>query len=202
MTVESVDGVQERPHRRAGSRHARPSRSVHSSSSPGSTPILLYAMTDTGLPPARCGNRLGDPVRSRGRIHRAEILTDPGRRRRQLPQVGQIHRSHRHASGRPAESPPQRRPVFGPAERRFASISPGTRAFVAGGSRVAGRLPNPALFERRRDTQVAYGVVAGAVARSCVASLLLTSCAAVNVNPRASRQPCRPGIAAAQGGNG
>jgi hypothetical protein len=77
----------------------------------------------------------------------------------------------------------------------------GTRVFVAGGSRIAGRLPNPA-FERRRDTQVAYGVLAGAVARSCVARLLFTSCAAVNVNPRASRQPCRPGIAAAQGGNG
>ena len=96
----------------------------------------------------------------------------------------------------------QHRPVFGPAERRFASISPGTRVFVAGVSRIAGRLPSPALFERRRDTQVAYGVLAGAVARSCVARLLLTSCAAVNVNPRASRPPCRPGIAAAQGGNG
>ena len=47
-----------------------------------------------------------------------------------------------------------------------------------------------------------YGVLAGAVAGSCVARLLLTSCAAVTVNPRASRQPCRPGIAAAQGGNG
>ena len=108
----------QRPHRRAGSRHARPSRGVHSSSSP--------------------------------------------------PQ---------HAN-------------------------PVTRVSVARGLRIAGRLPNPALFERRRDTQVAYGVLAGAVARSCVASLLLTSCAAVNVNPRASRQPCRPGIAAAQGGNG
>ena len=73
---------------------------------------------------------------------------------------------------------------------------------MAGGLRIAGRLPNPALFERRRDTQVAYRVLAGAVARSCVASLLLTSCAAVNVNPRASRPPCRPGIAPAQGGNG
>ena len=49
----------------------------------------------------------------------------------------------------------QRRPVSGPAVRGFASISPGTRVFVAGRPRVAGRLPNPALFERRRDTQVA-----------------------------------------------
>jgi hypothetical protein len=47
----------------------------------------------------------------------------------------------------------RRRPVSGPAERRFASISPGTRVFVAGGRRVAGRLPDPALVERRRDTQ-------------------------------------------------
>ena len=31
----------------------------------------------------------------------------------------------------------QHRPVSGPAECRFASISPGTRVFVAGGSRIA-----------------------------------------------------------------
>jgi hypothetical protein len=72
---------------------------------------------------------------------------------------------------------------------------------VAGGPRIAGRLPNPALFERRRDTQVAYRVLAGAVARSCVASLLLTSCAAVNVNPRALGQLCRPGDTRTLGGN-
>ena len=89
-----------------------------------------------------------------------------------------------------------------PCRASVALISPETRVFVAGGPRIAGRLPNPALFERRRDTQVAYRVLAGAVARSCVASLLLTSCAAVNVYPRASRPRCRPGIAAARGGNG
>ena len=93
-------------------------------------------------------------------------------------------------------------PSIWPCRASVALISPETRVFVAGGPRIAGRLPNPALFERRRDTQVAYRVLAGAVARSCVASLLLTSCAAVNVYPRASRPPCRPGIAAAQGGNG
>ena len=49
---------------------------------------------------------------------------------------------------------------------------------------------------------VAYRGLAGAVARSCVARLLFTSCAAVNVYPRASRPPWRPGIAAAQGGSG
>ena len=169
--------------------------------SPGSTPILLDAMTDTGLPHLP-GVATVSEILSAVEAEYTELKVLPTQAAGGANYLKSSHRSHRHASGRPAESPPQRRPVFGPAERRFASISPGTRVFVAGGSRVAGRLPNPALFERRRDTQVAYGVLAGAVAGSCVARLLLTSCAAVNVNPRASRQPCRPGIAAAQGGNG
>jgi hypothetical protein len=36
------------------------------------------------------------------------------------------------------------------------------RVFVAGGLKIAGRVPDPVLFERRRDTQVAYRVLAGA----------------------------------------
>ena len=186
--------------RRAGVSPA-PTRAAQFLVSPGSSNPAGCKDRHRTAPLARCGNRLADPVRTRGRIHRAEILPDPGRRPRKLPQAGQVtnpigtllpDRRNLH----------QRRPVSGPAERRLASISPVTKAFVAGGPRIAGRLPNPALFQRRRDTQVAYGVLAGAVARSCVASLLLTSCAAVNMNPRASRPPCRPGIAAAQGGNG
>jgi len=39
----------------------------------------------------------------------------------------------------------QHRPVFGPAERRFASISPGTRVFVAGGSRICGATAEPGV---------------------------------------------------------
>jgi hypothetical protein len=66
---------------------------------------------------------------------------------------------------------------------------------------LAGWVRKPSTSTRNRFV-VAYRGLAGAVARSCGASLLLTSCAAVNVNPRASRQPCRSGIAAAQGGNG
>ena len=88
--------------------------------SPGSTPTLLQAMTDSGLPaPARCGNGFGDPDRARSRIHRIEVLPGRGRRRGQLPQVGQFtdpggellpDRRHRHH---------QRPPVSGLAERRL-----------------------------------------------------------------------------------
>ena len=66
---------------------------------------------------------------------------------------------------------------------------------------LASWVRNPSTSTRNRFV-VAYRGLAGAVAGSCVARLLFTSCAAVNVNPRASRQPWRPGIAAAQGGSG
>ena len=188
----------QRPHRRAGSRHARPSRSMHSSSFPRQHANPAGCNDRHRTAPARCGNRLGDPVRTRGRIHRAESLTDPGRRRRKLPQVDPI-----------GTLLADRRNLHHNAAQYLALPNVGLHRFHRGrGSSwpadpgLRGRLPNPALFERRRDTQVAYRVLAGAVARSCVASLLFTSCAAVNVNPRASRPPCRPGIAAAQGGNG
>ena len=66
---------------------------------------------------------------------------------------------------------------------------------------LASWVRNPSTSTRNRFV-VAYRGLAGAVAGSCVARLLFTSCAAVNVYPRASRPPWRPGIAAAQGGNG
>jgi hypothetical protein len=65
---------------------------------------------------------------------------------------------------------------------------------------LASWMRNPSTSTRNRFV-VAYRCLA-AVAGSCVARLLFTSCGAANVYPRASRQPCRPGIAAAQGGNG
>ena len=175
----------------------------HSSSSPPAAPILLDARTDTALrhlPGVPTVSQILSaleaeytelkflPTQAAGGANYLKSVRFTDLIGTLLPDRRTLHH--------------QRRPVFGPAECRLAAISPGTRVFVAGGPRIAGRLPNPALFERRRDAQVAYRVLAGAVARSCVASLLLTSCAAVNVNPRASRPPCRPGIAAAQGGNG
>ena len=66
---------------------------------------------------------------------------------------------------------------------------------------LASWVRNPSTSTRNRFV-VAYRGLAGAVAGSCVARLLVTACAAVSVYLRASRQPCRPGIAAAQGGNG
>jgi hypothetical protein len=66
---------------------------------------------------------------------------------------------------------------------------------------LASWVRNPSTSTRNRFV-VAYRGLAGAVARGCVASLLFTSCAAVNVFGGASRPQWRPSIAAAQGGNG
>jgi hypothetical protein len=149
-------------------------------------------------PPARCGHRLGDPVRSRGRIHRAESLTDPGRRRRKLPQVDPIgtlladRRNLHHNVAQYLALPNVGLHRFHRGRGSSWPADPGLR-----GDCRTRRCSNGVVTPRW-----GYGVLAGAVAGSCVARLLFTSCAAVTVNPRASRQPCRPGIAAAQGGNG
>ena len=85
--------------------------------SPGSTPDSAEGNDRHRTPaPARGGNGVGDPDRPRGRIHRAEVLPGRGRRRGELPQVGQFtdpggavlpDRRHLHH---------QRRPVSGLAE--------------------------------------------------------------------------------------
>ena len=111
---------------------------LHSSSSPRqhTNPAGCNDRHRTA-PPARCGNRLGDPVRTCGRWRanrrpRVEaeytelkfLPTQAARRRTttssgQDTDIGTLLADRRNLHH-------QRRPVFGPAERRFASISPGT----------------------------------------------------------------------------
>ena len=85
LTADSRSG---RPWTRARASH-QPGCTVSSSPRQHTNPAGCYDRRRTAHL-ARCGNRLGDPVRTRGRIHRAESLTDPGRRRRKLPQVDPI----------------------------------------------------------------------------------------------------------------
>ena len=67
--------------------------------SPGSTPILLDAMTDTGLPHLP-GVATVSEILSALEAEYTELKFFPTQAAggAKLPQVGQIHRSHRHAS--------------------------------------------------------------------------------------------------------